>query len=266
MIHYIFNQNIMPAFLGLLASVLWIVYKQGWIKSIIDHYKKIDKKGVFIDSFLLISSPFIASRLGSYILAKGTSEIIKTLIPLCTFILGQYVVTRLKKQEKEAKEKAIMFSIWEELMHNLLILNENISLLKIEEINFQDYYQTSNPMELLMPLKTDFWDKMKYDFYIGHRYINNESEKTGGLILSESKTNHPKQLVVNTFMRIYAINRSIDKRNSKIKNENDVNIDKKQYRSEILSYGRSILFEGKILTNLMQLSMDNISPLIYEDI
>ncbi|NES96462.1 MAG: hypothetical protein F6K32_14760 [Desertifilum sp. SIO1I2] len=86
-----------------------------------------DEKGILLPSFVFLISPFIALSFWSFMATEKIEEIIKPLVPLATFLLGQALTK--KEKYKEEKNKEIDIAI-------LLIfeLNEIIELLHTIEI------------------------------------------------------------------------------------------------------------------------------------
>lgn len=84
-------QNYFSAILGLLLTGTWLEYKLGVIKFFVDLIKVKDEKEILLPSLLFLISLFVFTYFAGVIRYDNASEFLKPLLPLITFILGQYI-------------------------------------------------------------------------------------------------------------------------------------------------------------------------------
>lgn len=143
--------------LGFLLPAAWIAYKLHWLEKISKYYnsKINDKYGIVIPAVLCLVLPFIFMYLSNF----EIPEIIKIILPIATFALGQsFQFNRDVKQ----KEKAWLFYMEDELLEVLQGMKQHKDMLQVE-INLitNDRLEDLAQIEL-QPLKTLIsWDSYK---------------------------------------------------------------------------------------------------------
>ncbi|MBD1926234.1 hypothetical protein H6F74_08215 [Trichocoleus sp. FACHB-90] len=93
-----------PVLLALILSFVWLGYNLGIFKSSI---KINDEKGVLIPSLFLLVSPFLFTYLFSIKIYDHIPEIVRSILPVATFMLGQFITKREKRKEANKKEKEL---------------------------------------------------------------------------------------------------------------------------------------------------------------
>jgi len=114
--------------LSLFFSGAWLIYNLygfQWLPKIND------KKGVIIPSFIFLSSPFIAIWAKSILTHGGVDGIIRSLIPLITFIAGQRITKREKQEEIKKQEIALatmlIFQVEENIIQALSAIERELT-------------------------------------------------------------------------------------------------------------------------------------------
>lgn len=93
-----------PVLLALIISSAWLGYNLGFFKNSL---KINDEKGILIPSLFLLISPFLFTYLFSIKIYEDIAEIVRLILPVATFILGQFITKREKQKEANKKEKEL---------------------------------------------------------------------------------------------------------------------------------------------------------------
>jgi hypothetical protein len=114
------TQDLLAIILGLLLSGTWLIYKLNrfqWVQKIND------PKGIVVPSFIFLLSPFLAVWIMPALASGDIDEIIKPILPLITFILGQVITKREKqreiKQQKIALATMIIYNVETNIIESL---------------------------------------------------------------------------------------------------------------------------------------------------
>jgi|GEM_PF-3949940 len=106
------TQYLLAIILSLSLSGVWLVHKLNGFQRL---PKINDTKGIVIPSFVFLSSPFLAIWIMPALTNGDVNEIIKPIIPLITFILGQTITKREKQKETKKQEIALSTMIIHEI-------------------------------------------------------------------------------------------------------------------------------------------------------
>ncbi len=134
------------AFLGFLVPFFFILWKL-WgknINSFLAQYinDDFDKDKLLLPSLLMITLPFVLPILASD--SESFWNLIRSIVPVLTFLLGQYLTKRQIEKDRVKKNIALGQRIYSELEKNLTIINrnlENLSQNKLEPLNLEWWEQ-----------------------------------------------------------------------------------------------------------------------------
>lgn len=117
------TQNLIAIILGLFFSGTWLIYKLNrfqWLQKIND------PKGIVAPSFIFLSSPFLIMWIVTSLDGGGVDEIIKPILPLATFILGQVIARQEKREDTKQQKMALATMIIYNVETNVIRLLSRI--------------------------------------------------------------------------------------------------------------------------------------------
>ena len=95
------DNTIVPVIIGILLSSLWIASRLNFLS----RFKNInDEYGILLPSVVFLASPFLSVYIFNLYRNGIIIEFLKSLIPILTFFLGQYIVEKRKNLEKREEE------------------------------------------------------------------------------------------------------------------------------------------------------------------
>lgn len=223
-------QDLLAIVLGLSLSGIWLMYKLDqfqWVPKIND------PKGIIIPSFVFLLSPFLAVWIMPAFISGDVNEIIKPILPLVTFILGQ-TITKREKQKEENQQKIslvkmmiynletnaieLLFKIDRQLMRSLQNDEENVISDEIKHL----HKELKLEIEKLHERLSFQLDIIKIgggiEFLIYVEKIKNEAKRMesnleSGQLNQEYKLSHLSEIrsfVINSYENIiYLIKESI---------------------------------------------------------
>jgi|GEM_PF-5415677 len=113
-------KNNLPAIFGVIITSFWLAYKADKNQVIAQWLRKNikDESGILLPSFLVIVSPFLSTRLFNYLSelsqeSKLSEALFKGVLPVVTFIMGQFFTEYRRQEELKSKEKATLLELYE---------------------------------------------------------------------------------------------------------------------------------------------------------